>query len=243
VYAIMSRFGLSNAKIIWKNSKVGRQDIYRVLLELQKIGIVEKVIAKPSQYRAIPMAEAVSMLFQQKKNEVTKLQAEAVKLIETQCPNAQEIIQDKYEYIMIPKEILDLRVSQAFKRIQISLSVSSTFKILSEALLMPRYAEAIKRGIQVRVIVNTENKNYLNLKQSFSTKPNFKIRYIAHPATASFVIFDEREIYMSTNTEAIFLGADALWSNYPSIVNLLLDYFETLWNVAKENGNRAHACS
>jgi sugar-specific transcriptional regulator TrmB len=234
VYTLMSQCGTSDAKTIWKNSKVGRQDLYRILLELQKIGLVERVIASPSQYRAIPMAEAISMLFQLKKNEVTLLQTQAVKLIETQCGSSPDISFDKYKYVMIPKEILNLRLSQAFERTQKSIQISSIPKVLSVALSTDRYRQAVKRGVQIRIIVNSKDKNCLQkLNPPFQNKPNFKIRWsrgLSAPQT--FAIFDKREICLSTDSAANYLGASCLWSNSPSMINLLLSYFKIQWKTA-----------
>jgi sugar-specific transcriptional regulator TrmB len=233
VYSTLSQFGVSDAKILWKNSKVGRQDIYRILLELQKKGLVEKVISKPSKYQAIPLTEAISLLLEQKKNELTRLQSEAIKLVEIKSRSLEDSYPDKYEYIMIPKEILDLRISQTFSRTEKSIDICLNARKLSDALLKTKYTEAVKKGINVRVIVNQEHKD-CPVKLPFAAAPNFQIRYIVPIVPAAFGVFDERELYLSNNAEARFLGADCLWSNYPSIVKSLQSYFELQWRTAHE---------
>jgi sugar-specific transcriptional regulator TrmB len=237
IYATMSKCGTLNAATIWKTTKVARQDLYRILNELQEIGLVEKILVTPSQYRAIPMAEAVSMLYQKKKSQITQLQTEVVDFIESQCQNKQEIYPDQYNCAMIPqKEHLYIRSEQTFKCTQRTICLSSTFKRLLESLPTKMISEACDRGIQVRIIVNTEEKNWFEkLEQPYFRKPNFKIRCIHHLPPSAFIIFDEKECYISTITDAGFLGARCLWSNYPSIIILLQSYFDMQWDIAQEN--------
>jgi len=47
------------AASLFEVSGVARQDVYRVLLELQKLGIVEKIIATPNRFRALPPMAAL----------------------------------------------------------------------------------------------------------------------------------------------------------------------------------------
>jgi sugar-specific transcriptional regulator TrmB len=237
IYATMSKCGTLNAATIWKTTKVARQDLYRILNELQDLGLVEKILVTPSQYRAIPMAEAVSMLYQKKKSQITQLRIEVVDFVESQCQNKQEIYPDQYNCEMIPpKDHLYLRSEQTFKRTQKTICLSSTFKRLLESLPTNMLTEAIERDIQVRIIVNTEDKNWFEkLKQPYFRKPNFKIRCTHHLPPSAFIIFDEKECYVSTITGADFLGACCLWSNYPSIITLLQNYFDMQWDIAQEN--------
>jgi sugar-specific transcriptional regulator TrmB len=237
VYLVMTRVGAAKASAFWKLAKVGRQDMYRVLQELQKLGLIEKVIAAPAEYRAIPLAEGVSILFQRKKNEISSLQTEAMKLVETQHPNAQAAtLLDQYQCVMIPeKEATFLRISQMFDRAQRSISVSTTTKRILAAFSAFKFAEALNRGVQVRVIVNTGNKNWFEkLKQPFSTKPNFKLRWMLCKPASAYAIFDEKECGVATSAEAGLLDACLLYLNYPDIVKLLLHHFNMQWNIAKE---------
>jgi sugar-specific transcriptional regulator TrmB len=232
----MTEVGAARASVFWKLAKVGRQDIYRILHELQKLGLIEKVIAAPAEYRAIPLAEGVSILLQRKKKEISSLQTEATKLVKTQRPNTQATLLDQYQCVMIPKqEATFLRLSQMFDRVQRSISVSTTPKRISAAFSTFKFAEALKRGVQIRVIANTEDKNWIEkLKQPFSTKPNFKLRWNLCNPSSAYVIFDEKECCVAPSAEAGLLESSILYLNYPDIVKLSLDYFNMQWNMARE---------
>jgi len=240
VYYIMTRSEATKANILWKTAEVGRQDVYRILQELQNLGLIEKIVSAPTEYRAIPIAEGVSMLFQRKKTEVAELQEEATKLAEVRWNSVQTMSPGKQLCVMIPeKEINLLRIDQTFDRTQRSICVSSTFKRLSASLPTYKYGEAVKKGVLVRVVVNTEDKDcFGKLEQPFSSNQNFELRWIPNSPVTAYAIFDEREIYIPTNAESGLLDASMLWTNYPSIVNLALNYFEVQWNTAKEDPNR-----
>ena len=58
-------------------SGVPRQDAYRVLFELGQLGIVEKKIAKPNEFSAVKPKKAVSILIQNKKQQISELSLKA----------------------------------------------------------------------------------------------------------------------------------------------------------------------
>jgi len=64
VYLTLVKLGKATIKTISKTAEVARQDIYRVTSELHKLGLVEKVIAAPNEFKAIPLTEGISILLQ-----------------------------------------------------------------------------------------------------------------------------------------------------------------------------------
>ena len=68
IYLALLKLGIdSKAVSIFKYSGVARQDVYRVLCELQQIGIVEKIISKPVRFRAIEPKKAVALLLKKRR--------------------------------------------------------------------------------------------------------------------------------------------------------------------------------
>lgn len=59
VYVTLLRLGDVGAEVrkIASASVIARQDVYRILPALQKMGLVEKVVAIPTIYRPIPLEE------------------------------------------------------------------------------------------------------------------------------------------------------------------------------------------
>lgn len=59
VYVTLLKLGDVGAEVrkIASASAIARQDVYRILPALQKMGLVEKVVAIPTIYRPIPLEE------------------------------------------------------------------------------------------------------------------------------------------------------------------------------------------
>ena len=58
-FLALCQLGKSSPKTISKESKIARQDIYRVLAELQELGLVKKAISRPVIFEAFPLKDAI----------------------------------------------------------------------------------------------------------------------------------------------------------------------------------------
>ncbi|MCZ2856768.1 MAG: hypothetical protein O2U62_06710, partial [Candidatus Bathyarchaeota archaeon] len=54
VYLAAARLRLASVGQISKVSKVRREDVYRILPKLEKMGLVERLLGKPTKIRATP---------------------------------------------------------------------------------------------------------------------------------------------------------------------------------------------
>jgi len=70
IYLNLVKLEKADVKTLSKASNVARQDIYRIMLTLQKLGLTEKIIAKPTMYKATPIKEGLSILLQNKKRKL-----------------------------------------------------------------------------------------------------------------------------------------------------------------------------
>ena len=80
VYLTLNK--LEEAKTKSETAKVARQEIYRVMNKLQNLCLVEKVIAKPVRYKAVPMQEAVPHLLKRIHEKRLESHNKAMQLIE-----------------------------------------------------------------------------------------------------------------------------------------------------------------
>jgi len=80
VYLALARLKLATVGQISKVSKVRREDVYRILPKLEKMGLVEKLLGKPCKIRATPVEEALSVLIKHEEDSarerVSRLKAE-----------------------------------------------------------------------------------------------------------------------------------------------------------------------
>ena len=65
-----------------ESSAVLLLEIYRLLDELQQLGLVQKTLVRPATFKAKPPKEAIEILMRQKKDEFSKMEKQADKFVQ-----------------------------------------------------------------------------------------------------------------------------------------------------------------
>ncbi|MCX8150845.1 MAG: hypothetical protein N3D85_05030 [Candidatus Bathyarchaeota archaeon] len=160
IYLALIETGEATTKTIAKTSKIARQNTYQVTEELQKLGLIERVLAKPIKFRAIPLENAVQMLLQKRALEYRQMEEETKKLLQTAKNHKEKstVTHCSDEFIWIPdQEAHKLRIEQAFRYAQKSIDTMMILKggkLPSPQCLPPLLKKAILRGVRVRQISN-----------------------------------------------------------------------------------------
>lgn len=95
-YMTLVKLKKADVKTIARVSNIARQDIYRIMPMLQKLGLVEKIIGLPTMYRATPIKSAAAVLLEQKKLEYEGLIAKTNSMMES-FPQTPDDISPSYE--------------------------------------------------------------------------------------------------------------------------------------------------
>jgi hypothetical protein len=74
---------MAKKKTIANISQVNRQEIYRVIADLQKIGLIQKHITLPTTYTATPITDVIKILLTQKTHELTTIKQKTKQLTKT----------------------------------------------------------------------------------------------------------------------------------------------------------------
>jgi len=246
VYLALAESGGSKVSAIAKNSKVARPDIYRTLSKLQELGLVEKIIETPVEYRAVPMNEGLSLLLETKTEQYAKVRAETRMLLhtaKTEKPDKKKQIETP-QFVLIPqgKTVIE-RIRTAIEKAQLSIDLVLSWKRFSRGMVSA-FAESMEiawaKNLKVRFIIESplESKTAEQLIRFCREKPSCQIRFIPnHPRTV-LGIYDSKEIFIIAFSKTDLPGSPALWSKNPSLIALADDYFEKLWLTAMESCNR-----
>ena len=70
VYLAILKLEKTTATEIAKFSKVRREDVYRILPSLEKMGLIERLLGKPTHIRATPISDALSFLVAEEKKQI-----------------------------------------------------------------------------------------------------------------------------------------------------------------------------
>jgi sugar-specific transcriptional regulator TrmB len=232
----------SKAYTVFKFSKVARQDVYRILNELQQLGLVEKVIAKPTRFRAIPLFDAASIMLERKRticSELTiKLEELAKKTVEK---NNNATIQDSDRFALITEMgAIKLRTKEAVNNSSQVMQYISPNRELSQWLvgLYEPYTQAMERGVRLKWITDEpiNSEGWPRIVKAFVENPQFELRTVSSLPKAKFGIYDRKEVIMALFVDYEIGEAPALRSINDSFVSLAEEYFESTWERGIEVG-------
>jgi HTH-type transcriptional regulator, sugar sensing transcriptional regulator len=249
-YLTLTEIGESPIKTIAKNSNVARQNTYQILSELQEIGLIEKVIAKPIKYKALPLTSAAHMLFKNKTEQYRRVEAQTKELLQRTKENKQTAahLEHSDEFILIPeKEASTLRIEEAYKNARTSVCTVMMLKGTKPIDLqnLPQFLKkAVIRGINVRHITNKpQDCKSIPANLVWKEKGSYELRYIAEVPPVVFCLLDDKEIFFTREVIPDPSAGTSLWTNNPGLIALAKDYFERTWSKATTENIVAPSCN
>ncbi|MCW4019345.1 MAG: hypothetical protein NWF00_11825 [Candidatus Bathyarchaeota archaeon] len=237
VYLELVRMGPSSAKAVSASAQVTRQDVYRIMPTLQKLGLVETVIGSPTLFSAIPIEEGVSILMKRRKREHYQLRVKTQDLLEN-FKNVEEKKrkEEDFAFVLIPPREADVKHRKR--------SLSKTKETFDSITSKRRFSQAVfhmfdtlnvvaKRGVKIRLITEEPEKGELPKElENLAKTSNLEIRYLSQPPKAVVNIVDKKEASILTLETAGWAQSPSFWTNNPSFVAVVQDHFDATWNKA-----------
>jgi sugar-specific transcriptional regulator TrmB len=232
----LAQCGFSSVREISNISHVHREDLYRVLRALQKMGLVKKRITFPATFEAIPIDEALSFLHERRIRETEELQVKERKFLENSMANlaSKNHSREDAQFVLVPeKEAAVMRTKKAINNAKCSIDVVNSPRrhLLSTSFFGKEIEKALNRRVQMRVITQKPEKMELLPKAQIEVenKEGFKIKYISANPLAVVSIFDNKEVCIVADKMAD-IKSEALWSTNQALVTLCKNYFDNLWH-------------
>jgi sugar-specific transcriptional regulator TrmB len=241
VYLTLVSIGNLTARQVSSFAEVARQDIYRILTELHEQGLVEKIIATPTKFAAVPIEEAISILMERKIKETLTLHDRTKELLQRVATKAKtSTLEDKEQFILIPeKERLINKIKKAIETAKERIDFTSSAKVFPNIMfvLSENFKQAIANDVEIRYIVHkSEDTSSLpEIVRAFMENPLFKLKTLSDSPDVKCGIFDYKEMFIATYPSRGAFKSPALWSNNPSLIITLQNYFEKNWLEAKES--------
>jgi sugar-specific transcriptional regulator TrmB len=241
VYLALVTLGEATIKAISKTARVARQDIYRITSELQKYGLVEKIIATPNEFKVIPLRDGISILLQRIYEERAEADRKVMKLMERYKDNDANanLIEKEPQFVLVPEKDVSLSIKRAIENTQISVDTITTLIRFRSGIFDfdEMLTEALKRGVKFRFIIDKpeDQKSLPEISKALAKNPLLKIRYGHHPPLAVVGIFDRQEVIISTSTIMRLDENPVLLSNNPCLLLMAQNYFEMAWITAAES--------
>jgi sugar-specific transcriptional regulator TrmB len=246
-YLALCRTGASTPKTISTESQIARQDIYRILAELQEIGLIEKAITTKTMFKALPLQDALLMLLERRVKETSELQAEARELLSHFEENHSKaaLKQEEAQFVLVSEKEWTLKKrKEVIETAQTSIDVVTPWKRYLPARLA--YTEenkkAVERGVKIRFITERPDDaislgHAKEITQVFGENPSVEVRYSRTPIITAVAMWDNKEVLVFTAPKAALGKSPALCSSNPSLVHLVQNYFEMMWSAALDDKN------
>lgn len=234
-YLILTQLEKAEATKISKASDVARQDIYRIMPTLEKLGLAVKVIGTPILYKATPLKEGSSMLLQKRTNEHTTLQEKIKVLLNSdQERNINSMVHEETQQFIITSErkLFVKRLEKAFleaKTCEMIFPARGLKSMLFNSFQCLKMA--IMKGTKIRIITEkTEGTLISNKLQTLKKNPLFEIKFASSPIDCGIVIFNNEEVNMCISSSG---EVPSLYTDNPQLVKVAQMIFEGMWNDAQ----------
>jgi sugar-specific transcriptional regulator TrmB len=248
VYIALTRTERATIKALSKSTDLARQHVYQVINDLLDIGIIEKIVAAPFEYSAIPMKDAIFIMLQRKKQEFLdmeiKIESTAKQLLERyEAASKIKRTTSQEEQTFIFRNIRVHEVAHVRVRDLSNCKTSVDLAILEKNLesINEELGDALKKEVKIRMIIgNTERSSFqLNL-EDLTINPFFEARISFNQAIFPLAILDEKQAVIITSKSSDFPKSSYLKTNNPHLMALAKVYFEKQWTdsqTLKAGGN------
>jgi sugar-specific transcriptional regulator TrmB len=240
VYLAILKLEKTTVGNLAKFSRIRREEVYRILPKLEKMGLVEEILGKPTEIRVTPIKDAFTFLVEEEKKKFDERLSGLTSTLKKlslkdwrQPPPEEESI-----YILIAerKPILAKTsglIRDSKKEVALISDKARMAPILYQFL--DELKQAIKNGAQIRLIFEGDStdisikENVKKLIHGASVHVKFHRKPLNH-----FIISDDAEAVITSSTESGLGESPSLWTNNSNLIGALRVGFEYGWKEAKK---------
>lgn len=158
VYLILIRLGASNAQTISNYSDIARSDVYRIMANLEKLGLVEKIISSPCKFKASSQ-DAVSSLIKRRMEETSELQTLSKEILKHFGDNNIRTVLEgnEFQFILMSEHASDkkrIRMLETLQRRSELLISWKNFLHHVPSLVIEKIYAPLQRGVEFRFIID-----------------------------------------------------------------------------------------
>ncbi|MCW4009179.1 MAG: hypothetical protein NWF05_00975 [Candidatus Bathyarchaeota archaeon] len=237
IYFNLTRLGEATVNTVSKVSDVDRGETYRVMSKLREYGLVEKLIVSPIRFKAVPLAEGLTILLTRKKREDQEIRQKAQKMIVNfaSVEHGDTLETGESRTFLVPSgEHLANLMHERLVALKESYDVVTFFEEFERhsSEYQEEYKKLLSRGVKIRLIIEnlTERQHPVALSKMLQRNPAFKVKFFQGRIPACIGIYDSQEVRISTARKTDVYAVSAYWSNNLVLLTLTQSYFEVIWN-------------
>jgi len=232
------------AKTIADHSLVNRQEIYRIIEDLEQMGLVQRNVCAPTTFSATPITEVANVLLAQKTIHLTNLRQKTNLLIKKFQPPHNTTLANSTD--KKPRLGTVFEADRAKKYIQI---IQATIKTIDITASCKRFKQiinlleiplqiALSNGVAIRMVIEKSSAQLLPSwminTQSKDNPASFKLKMLLDCPSAAISIFDQTTAAITFNPSSSLLKGPDLWTTNQTLITLSQAYFDNIWLKAKQ---------
>ena len=240
VYLAILKLEKTTIGQVSKFSKVRREDVYRILPSLEKMGLIERLMGKPAVIRATPISDALSFLVAEEKaksdDRLTGMRSRVQKLSLKDWK--QPVLGEESIYILIAeKKAILAKTSELIRN-----SKKEVALIADKARIIPTLSQfseeckqAIKKGSQICLIFEGEGSDVLLKEKVQKLIDGTSVHIKFHRESLNhFIMSDYKEALITASKESGLGESPSFWTNNGNLIGLLRTAFESDWQKAED---------
>ena len=234
VYVALAANGNSGVANLAKLSDVHRTDLYRVVKELEKKGFVERIIANPTMFSAIPLDVCLDILMQERAKEFRQLRKEVIELKRTfvsKTKNKKPSEQSKF--VLVPGRRVVEKIGKSIDDTEknADLFISSMRFIRGMFAFSDNMKKSWDRGVKWRMVIYKDGDSQDFWKWiKFCRKTQLcQIKFTAEEPRNVIGIYDEKQVFILDNPKLGLTDSPGLWSSNVGLIQLAKDQFNRKW--------------
>ena len=242
VYLALLQFKKASAHAIARLSGVPRQEVYRVLPQLEKLGMVEVIIDRPTKFLAIDPEEVLSELIERQQEILTKRISELrnrksrleTELREVVGRSAGLIPPEPVHFALISgQRLVNEKIKEMLENAKSEVLWMAPRVEIRRAVIYDRdemLRQCAQRNVTIRIITEVDKKN----AKEVSRLGQFCDVKHAPGVLSLITIVDNKELIIGsavhTNEDSANSGlVHKLWTNDTSHINIMKVFFEKIW--------------
>lgn len=241
VYLSILQSGKTRVGKISKNTQLHRQDIYKLLPKLEKMGLVTRTIEKPFMIEAIPVDQAldsiISMEKEKSKQRILQLRTNLKKIVnEIQEHPVEE--EEAHFTLLTTEEAIKNKVQTLFENNDSKLGIkiaanpeSLVYPSLSNFRNFLQMISKSKIKLKLLIVTNDLEDSIRNvLQKALTVDGQLKAKSIEKCVCKDYLIVGNREVWIATKQKTLSGYSSLLWTNDKNIVDAYKGNFRIAWN-------------
>jgi len=246
VYLALVSTGKASVRKISQVSNVRREEVYRIIPKLEKLGLIEKILGRPAKFRAVPPESALSILinkqeeeFNKKIKELAEKREKLTLILNNLAANNLPALESTsvsefvlmYDIRCVLQKAIEM-LRKAEKEILAIITEETIFYLVNSGLMEEIMKILKAKKIKFKIIIHLgkfkESIYDLLKKESCNLNRNIKVR-LTEKIVLSLFILDDKEAIISVPERSGRGVHPDLWTDSPEYVKRLRLLFEDYW--------------